>query len=402
MLIISAPHMLVEGRLSGPGSVVVDGDTIVDVLEGATTDGGEHLELSEGVLTPGLVDVQVNGGFGVDFVCAADDEWELVAQALPATGVTAFQPTYITAPLGHLVAGMRRAAGVRPRLEASPRSARMLGVHLEGPFLSPLQAGVHDAAFMQPPTREAVEEILGCDVAGILTMVTLAPELPGAIEAIRRLRAAGVHVSLGHSDARGHEVHAAVEAGARMVTHIFNAQRALGHREPGVPGQALAEPHLTIGLIADLHHVAPQICSVVMQAARGRVALVTDAVAAAGMPPGTYELGGQQVRVSPDEDLPRRADGTIAGSSLALDKAVRNLVGVGVPAGQVLDAATRVPADVMGRTDLGRLAAGTKADLVWWSDDLRPLRTWVRGQVAYDATAGVPSQNVLRHSEPAG
>jgi N-acetylglucosamine-6-phosphate deacetylase len=196
-----------------------------------------------------------------------------------------------------------------------------------------------------------------------------------------------VVVSIGHSDARGAEVEAAVEAGARMVTHIFNAQRGLGHREPGVAGQALADPRLTVGLIADLHHVAPEICTVVMQAARGRVALVTDAVAAAGMPPGSYELGGQQIRISPGEGLARRTDGTIAGSSLSLDAAIRNLVDVGIAASDVLDAATRVPADVLGRTDLGRLATGAKADLVWWSDDLRPLRVWVGGQVAYDATS---------------
>ena len=133
-----------------------------------------------------------------------------------------------------------------------------------------------------------------------------------------------------------------------MVTHIFNAQRGLGHREPGVAGQALADPRLTIGLIADLHHVAAEICKVVMQAARGRVALVTDAVASAGMPPGSYELGGQQIRIAPGEGLARRSDGTIAGSSLSLDAAVRNLVGIGVPLAEVLDAATRVPADVLG------------------------------------------------------
>jgi N-acetylglucosamine-6-phosphate deacetylase len=224
-------------------------------------------------------------------------------------------------------------------------------------------------------------------VVEVISMMTLAPELPGALDAIRRLRSHGVVVSIGHSDARGTEVDAAVEAGARMVTHIFNAQRGLGHREPGVAGQALADPRLTVGLIADLHHVAPEICTIVMQAARGRVALVTDAVAAAGMPPGSYELGGQQIRISPGEGLARRTDGTIAGSSLSLDAAVRNLVDVGIAASDVLDAATRVPADVLGRTDLGRLATGAKADLVWWSDDLRPLRVWIGGHVAYDATS---------------
>jgi N-acetylglucosamine-6-phosphate deacetylase len=383
--IISAPRMLVEGQLSGPASLVVEGGTIVDVVEGMAD--GDCLRLEHGLLTPGLIDLQINGYYGVDFVDASTDEWVAVASRLPETGVTAFQPTFITAPVERLLVGMRHASAALPTLAATPGAARVLGVHLEGPFLSPRQAGVHDISFMHAATTEDLDALLAPGVVDGISMVTLAPELPGALDVIRRLRTHGVVVSIGHSDARGAEVEAAVEAGARMVTHIFNAQRGLGHREPGVAGQALADPRLTVGLIADLHHVAPEICTVVMQAARGRVALVTDAVAAAGMPPGSYELGGQQIRISPGEGLARRTDGTIAGSSLSLDAAIRNLVDVGIAASDVLDAATRVPADVLGRTDLGRLATGAKADLVWWSDDLRPLRVWVGGQVAYDATS---------------
>jgi N-acetylglucosamine-6-phosphate deacetylase len=383
--IISAPRMLVEGQLSGPASLVVEGGTIVDVVEGAPSRDG--LTLEHGLLTPGLIDLQVNGYYGVDFVDASTEEWLAVACRLPATGVTAFQPTFITAPIERLLIGMKQATAAFPVICTTTGAARPLGVHLEGPFLSPSQAGVHDTAFMHPATAADLDALLAPGVVDVVSMVTLAPELPGALDAVRRLRQHGIVVSIGHSDARGVEVEAAVEAGARMVTHIFNAQRGLGHREPGVAGQALADPRLTVGLIADLHHVAPEICIVVMQAARGRVALVTDAVAAAGMPAGSYELGGQQIRISPGEGLARRTDGTIAGSSLSLDAAVRNLVKVGVAASDVLDAATRVPADVLGRTDLGRLATGAKADLVWWSDDLRPLRVWVGGVVAYDVTS---------------
>ena len=385
MPIISAPRMLVEGQLSGPASLVVEGGTIVDVVEGQPT--GDILRLKHGLLTPGLIDLQINGCYGVDFVDASPEEWLAVACRLPETGVTAFQPTYITAPVERLVVGLRRAATAFPTIAAAPGTARVLGVHVEGPFLSPRQAGVHDISFMHPATPADLDALLAPGVVEVISMLTLAPELPGALDAIRRLRRHGIVVSIGHSDARGTEVEAAVEAGARMVTHIFNAQRGLGHREPGVAGQALADPRLTVGLIADLHHVAPEICTVVMQAARGRVALVTDAVASAGMPPGSYELGGQQIRISPGENLARRTDGTIAGSSLSLDVAVRNLVNVGIAASEVLDAATRVPADVLGRTDLGRLATGAKADLVWWSDDLRPLRVWIGGKVAYDANS---------------
>jgi N-acetylglucosamine-6-phosphate deacetylase len=391
--------LLIEGRLTGPGAVLVDDSEIVDVIAGARLPSGDHVALSSGVLTPGLVVLQNNGSYGVDFASATEEEWMAVARALPATGVTAFQPTFITAPLDHLQASLRRMRALAPRMAALDDAARVLGVHLEGPFLSRRQAGVHDVEFMHNPTPSAVDAILR-EADALLTMVTLAPELPGALDAVRQFTAAGVLVSLGHSDGTAADVAAAVDAGARMVTHVFNAQRALAHREPGVAGQALADPRLTVGLIADLLHVAEQVCLITMRAASGRVALVTDAVAAAGMPPGTYELGGQRVEVSAGDRLPRRADGTIAGSALFLDRAVRNLIGLGLDPGAVLDAATRVPADVLGRRDLGRLAPGACADLVWWSEDFRPRRTWIAGRPAYSESSTSTAASALTRAAP--
>lgn len=378
MPIISAPRVLVDGTLVGPAAVAIEGGMIADVTLGRPAEAPDHLALPHGVLSPGLVDVQINGSFGVDFISASDDDWRSVASMLPATGVTAFQPTYTTAPIETLIAGLDRAAAARGRLAGGPH-ARLLGVHLEGPFLSPAQPGVHPREHMRHPTTGLLNAIMANETErAVLTMVTLAPELPGAVDAIRRFVEAGVRVSLGHTDATADEVRAATDAGAVMITHIFNAQRALGHREPGVPGQALSDSRLTIGLIADLMHVAAEICSVVLQAAGGRVALVTDAIAAAGMPPGRYELGDTIVEV-PLDGLPRNAAGAIAGSTLTLDRAVRNVVSVGRPPADALVAASRIPADVLGRTDLGRIARGACADLVWWSDDLQPLRTWVGG-----------------------
>lgn len=379
MPIISAPLVLLDGVLSGPAAVVIDGDRIVDVLSGRPPATGDHLALTEGILSPGLIDLQVNGAFGVDFIAADDASWETVLATLPRTGVTSFQPTFTTAPIDVLVAGLRRAALARAKLTGGP-CARLLGVHVEGPFLSPARAGVHPTEHMLHPAPEHLDALLAdADAAGAITMLTLAPELPGAIDAVRRLVAAGIKVSLGHTDATAAEVRHAADAGACMVTHIFNAQRGMGHREPGVAGQALADSRLTVGLIADLMHVSGEIVAVVMRAAAGRVALVTDAIAAAGMPPGRYELG--DIMIDVDEDgLPRDAAGAIAGSTLTLDCAVRNVVGVGVPPAEALEAASRVPADLLGRGDLGRIRAGALADLVWFSDELHPLRTWVGGR----------------------
>src|SRR6266704_1262714 len=230
---------------------------------------------------------------------------------------------WIPAPSPSRTGGSSRSwTGARRR---SPGS-RLLGVHLEGPFLSERRRGAHDAGQLVDPTPELVDRLMEAG-AGILELLTLAPEREGAIEATKRLAGAGVLVSVGHSDALAEQVAAAAEAGARMVTHIFNAQRGLHHREPGVAGQALADARLACGLIADLHHVHPAICRVVMEAARGRVALVTDAVSALGMPPGRYELGSEVVELH-EGSPPLRADGTLAGSTLRLDEAVGNVVGL--------------------------------------------------------------------------
>ncbi|MEO6712753.1 MAG: N-acetylglucosamine-6-phosphate deacetylase [Mycobacteriales bacterium] len=379
MSIISAPLLLVDGVLRGPAAVVIADGRIGEVLDGIPPAAGDHLQLSEGILSPGLVDLQINGAYGIDFISATPEGWATIAETLPSTGVTAFQPTFTTAPLDALVAGLDRAVVACAELEGSG-FARMIGVHLEGPFLSPLQPGVHPVHQMIEPSTANLDVILaGEEARRIITMVTLAPELPGSIDAIQRLVAARIRVSIGHTDATAAQVRAATDAGATMVTHIFNAQRRLGHREPGVPGQALSDKRLAIGLIADLMHVAGEIVGVVMQAAAGRVVLVTDAMAAAGMPAGRYELGDSMIDVLSD-GLPRNAAGAIAGSTLALDSAVRNVVGVGVDPAAALEAATRVPADVMGRNDLGRIAPGARADLVWWSNDLQPLRVWIGGQ----------------------
>ncbi len=373
---ISARRAVVGGELTGPVTIAVD-DRIITTVE-PYADPEADIVLDDGVLTAGLVDIQINGAFGVDFAAAEESDWDRVAAALPATGVTSFQPTLITAPLERLIAGLDTATEARDRQEDGPY-ARILGVHLEGPWLSPLKNGVHEARFLSEPTPAALDALLGAVGFDILSLLTLAPELPGALEAIRRLTAAGVPVSIGHTDATAAQVEAAADAGATLVTHIFNAQRGLAHREPGVPGAALADERYRVGLIADLHHVAGEICTLIFRAAPGRVVLVTDAIAAAGMPAGEYVLSGIPVIVGED-GVPRNADGTIAGSALTLDQAVRNMIGLGLPVPTVIEAASRVPADAIGRADLGRIAPGAHADLVHWTEDFHPARTWVDGR----------------------
>jgi N-acetylglucosamine-6-phosphate deacetylase len=360
-----------------PGHVSVQGGVIAEVGKGPPP-GSPDLVLDSGILVPGLVDLQVNGYYGVDLADCDPEGWALVARRLPETGTTAFLPTFITAPVPALATALRSAAKAA---EAATAGARVLGVHLEGPFLSPARAGAHRRDWIVPPSPGAVTELLEAG-QGLLRLVTLAPEADGALAAIGTLTAAGVLVSVGHSDATAAEVAAGAAAGARMVTHLFNAQRGLHHREPGVVGQALTDQRLTSGLIVDLSHVSAAACAIAFAAAPGRICLVTDAAACAGMPPGRYLLGGQPVDLPPG-GAPVRPGGTLAGSALRMDQAVGNAVAVGLGFPEAVAAASRIPADLIGRPDLGRLAPGAAADLAWLGDDLRTRATWAGGEQVY-------------------
>lgn len=379
-VLIAAPRVIPALPGTGvfePGYLSVRDGVIAEVGEGPPP-GSPDLMLDSGVLVPGLVDLQVNGYYGVDLADCDPDGWALVARRLPETGTTAFLPTFITAPVPTLATELRSAA---KKAEAVTAGARVLGVHLEGPFLSPARAGAHRQDWIVPPSPAAVTELLEAG-RGLLRLMTLAPEADGALAAIGTLTAAGVLVSMGHSDATAAEVAAGAGAGARMVTHLFNAQRGLHHREPGVVGQALTDKRLTSGLIVDLSHVSAAACAIAFAAAPGRICLVTDAAACAGMPPGRYLLGGQPVDLPPG-GAPVRPGGTLAGSALRMDRAVSNAVAVGLGLPEAVAAASRIPADLIGRPDLGRLAAGAAADLTWLGDDLHAQAVWVAGELAY-------------------
>ncbi len=383
MLIAAAQVLTVGeqvGHVSGRGFVEIIGGTITRVAAGAPASQPD-VELDDGVLAPGMVDLQVNGYFGAEFQTADAAAWAHVVRQLPATGTTAFLPTLVTAPVDRLAWELAAAAAIASGLPAG--GSRALGIHLEGPFISTARRGAHNEAWITDPTPQAVAALIEAG-AGQLRLVTLAPELPGALAAIDQLVQAGVRVSVGHSDATAGQVAAAADRGATMVTHLFNAQRPLGHREPGVVGQALTDNRLTSGLIADLQHVAGQVCVLAFRAAPGRIALVTDAAAAAGMPPGAYLLGGEPVTLPVGVGVPPvRADGTLAGSALRLDAAVANVVACGVRLSDAVAAATRIPADLIGRPDLGRISAGAAADLVWLSPQLTTRATWIAGELAY-------------------
>ncbi len=354
---------LVDGELVD-GDVEVDGGRIAAVGVGAP--GGS------GIAAPGFVDLQVNGFAGVDFSAPGEDGYAVAGPALLASGVTAYQPTIVTAPVDAMRAALARVpdadrVGQVPDTDTdrAPRP-RVIGAHLEGPFISPLRPGAHDPSAILRPNLEALDALLA---AGPVSQVTLAPELPGAAALVDALVARGVIVSCGHTEADAATAHRAFERGASAVTHLFNAMRRPAPRDPGIAFAALGHEHAFVTLIVDGRHLADDTVRAAWRAAGDRLVLISDAVAAAGAPAGDYTLGGA-VPIHSEGDTVRTADGTLAGSALTMLEAVRNLHALGVPLAAALRTATEAPAAMARRPDLGRLAPGARADLVVLDRDL--------------------------------
>lgn len=364
-----------------PAGVIVSAGRIAAIGAGSGRDANHTvIDGRGGHLSPGLVDLQLNGGFGFDFTTDPASVWT-VAERLPRHGVTSFLPTIISSPL----AAIDRARQVL--LDGPPagwRGAVPLGWHVEGPFLSPRKPGAHNPAHLLLPDLAAVR---GWTPAGGVRLVTLAPELPGALPVIETLAARGVIVSAGHSMATTAEARAGIAAGVRCGTHLFNAMPPLHHREPGLVG-ALLDSDLPFGLIADGLHVDPLLVRLLHRLAGPRLLLVTDAMAALGMPPGVHHLGDRAVHVTPDSA--RLDDGTLAGSIIGMDEGVRRfsaMIGGGESGAQAaLQASNRHPAALLADPAVpGELRVGARADLVILSPELRVTHTFVNGELLYVA-----------------
>jgi N-acetylglucosamine-6-phosphate deacetylase len=354
----------------GVGAALVDGTLVlgdVEIADGRIASVGLSSANGKGIASPGFVDLQVNGFAGVDFFSADAAGYRQAGEALLECGVTAYQPTFITSPEAQLVGALQEV----PLNGAAPR---ILGAHLEGPFIAPERLGTHPAESRRDPDRALLERLLA---AGPVSHVTLAPELPGAYDLVDVLRERGVTVSCGHSNATAAEAREAFARGATTVTHIFNAMRPFAAREPGLAGAALVSSDVVVQVILDGVHLADETARLVWQAAGGRVALVTDAIAAARAGDGSYTLAGIDFEV--EDGVARNADEVLAGSTVCMIDAVRNLVALGAPLEAALAAASEVPARIAGRPDLGTLAPGSVADVVVLDDRLEILRVLVRG-----------------------
>ncbi len=378
-MLICAGRVVADSGDLVPGHVLVEGDRIAAVGAGIPPSTQHHYP--SGTLVPGFIDLQVNGGTGVDLLDCAVQDIERLCGYLASTGTTGFLSTLISAPLDQIQQALTRLQ------QARPHAAEILGAHVEGPAINPQRAGAHDPRFLRPAGDPQLRKFLAA-AAPQLRVVTLAPELPGAGDLITWLVDRGVVVSLGHTDATYAQAADAFRRGARMVTHLFNAMRGLHHREPGVVGAAFDYPNCVCGLIADGIHVHPAAVRLAFSAlGSNRVALVSDAIAAAGMPPGEYRLGGRTVRVT-EGDAPRLPDGGLAGSILRLDDAVHNLVTWGIPLRSAIQSVTVVPARLLGLSDRGAIAEGRRADLSVLAEDGRAAFTIVAGRIVYRRETG--------------
>jgi N-acetylglucosamine-6-phosphate deacetylase len=337
---LGARAALVEGR-------IVQGDVEITARDASAV--GLAAPGGRGIAVAGFVDLQVNGFADVDFLRADRDGYRRAGSGLLETGVTSFLPTFITAPEEDLVEALR---GV----PSATDGARIIGAHLEGPFLSPERLGAHPASARRDPDPELLDRLLD---AGPVRLVTLAPELPGAHHLIRTLLARGITVSLGHSDATAEEANAAFELGVHTVTHLFNAMRPFHHRDPGIAGAALVREDIFVQLILDGVHVAPETAALAWRAARGRLALVTDFTTAPGG---------------------RAADGILAGGTASMIEVVRGLHALGASLEEAILAATEIPARVIADPTAGRLAVGFPADVVVLTEGLEIERVLLAGE----------------------
>jgi N-acetylglucosamine-6-phosphate deacetylase len=328
-------------------------------------------------VSAGFIDLQLNGAYGYDFT-ENPESIPYVAKRLPETGVVSFLPTFITSPLSKYP---QKLAATLSAQKIEESHARVLGAHLEGPFLNPSFPGAHPISLLCEPTPDRLKMLSPIEA---VRMVTLAVEQPGGIQAAKWLQDRGVVTSIGHSGATNEEAQQYFSTGVRFATHLYNAMPALHHRQPGLIGALLTTQGIRVSLIADAIHCHPVMLKLTYRCKGDtEITLVTDAISAMGMPPGQYSIGGQEVFV--DNTSARLKDGRLAGSILRMDQAVRNMVTyTSCSIAEAIHMANAVPADVLGMGDrLGHVIKGYSADIVLLDETLHVQATLLKGQIAF-------------------
>ena len=387
MIVLSGADLIRSGGIHSPATLIIEGERIIDVVAGSTSAGttAQHYDLSGHFIVPGFIDVHVHGVDGAD-VLDGDDSLTKIAASLPKYGVTAFCPTTVACSLAVLE---RTLAGVR-RLKEQPavRGAQVIGAHLESNFINSDYKGAQPEEFVYQPSSENAQPILRAIERSRqnVSIVTLAPELDGAVNMIRTLAGVGVRVSLGHSGASFEIAEAGVDAGARHATHLFNRMPPLHHRDPGLAGAALIRHEVMAEIICDGVHVhSPMIRVAIAAKGTDRIMAITDGTAASGLAEGgVASLGGR--RICARDGAAYLDDGTLAGSVATMDRVFRFLVQqVGLSLSEASQLCSTTPAAAMGLADRGAIVKGAVADLVVVDRELAVKQTYVGGQLVYSA-----------------
>jgi N-acetylglucosamine-6-phosphate deacetylase len=381
--------VLTAGRLYTPVEeverpiVLIEDGRIADVSSSENKElpqSTRPIDFPDAILVPGFFDIHIHGGAGLDVMIASSSDLPRLATFLAGHGVTSYFPTTVAAPLDRTCAALDRLANAIEAPLTTSAHARPLGIHLEGPFLSHKRRGVHPPEYLLEPTV-AVFNRLWQAARGHVRMMTIAPEIPGAMEVIAEAARRNVCVSIGHSDAHLPDAQNAVAAGARHATHTFNAMRPLDHRDPGIVAEVLTDDRLSADIIADGIHVSPAVVKLFLQA-KGidRAVLITDATSATGMPDGRYQLGPITVDV---KDGMCTSDGRLAGSVLTMDRAVRNVTAfANWSLKDAVRAASLNAARAVGLAQQGCIQAGAEANFVVLSPSGQVKKTIVGGQLA--------------------
>jgi N-acetylglucosamine-6-phosphate deacetylase len=382
MLAFKAGSLLTPSNAVENAFLLVEAGRILEISSGCSRqlpDNVSVCDFGDGIIAPGYLDLHIHGSAGYDVMDDAADALPAIERLLARYGVTSYFPTTVTAPLDVTLRALERLADAIEKRGSSEGDTRAhpLGIHLEGPFISHARRGVHPLENLLAPTLALFDKFWQA-ARGHIRMMTIAPELDGALEVISEAARRGVCVSLGHSDADFAVTDRGIAAGARHATHTFNAMRPLDHRNPGILGAVLTDGRVSADIIADGVHLDPAIVKLFANA-KGleNTVLITDAISATGMPEGRYRLGSFEVDVRDGKCL---AGGKLAGSVLTMDRAVRNLVGFAKwKLSEAIAAATQNPARVTQISNKGRLGAGADADFVVLSAEGDVLRTFVGG-----------------------
>jgi N-acetylglucosamine-6-phosphate deacetylase len=381
ILLHAARALTPTAEISDVGILIRDGviEAIGPRQDMTLPSGAQEISAAGQTAIPGFIDVHIHGAGGHDVMEGTGEAMSTVARTLARHGTTSFVATTVTASPDDTCRSVEGIARyITQQFEALQPKAEVLGVHYEGPFINKARRGVHPAEWVQLPNAELLQRFLQA-AAGKARILTIAPELLGAVPCIHAAREAGVVVAMGHTDATYEQARAGIAQGARHAVHVYNAMRPFSHRDSGVIGAVLTSPEVTAELIADGIHVEEPAMRLLLQAkGTGCVILISDGLSATGMPDGKYMLGNLEVTVS--GGVCRNAEGKLAGSTLTLDRALQNVVRLGISLPDAVRMLTTNPAQLLGiEFKKGALRPGADADMVLLDENLQLTNVWTRG-----------------------